>query len=321
MKQSKRRIALISSHRKRKDLRGRVPYTEFTPVIRERFKRVFDTEIRRAKAEVNQKIVPNLDLLVQRENALSATGIFDRFKKYFREINISFFGGLVTGGEPNTALYGKRVKRKLRPIVGSANRQHKDQFKTIFNSLAGVNPIEDEPGLKDELELMVVENVGRITTLSEDYFNRIEGIILDAIRSGTANKSVIKDTQKVIDDAGATMVSRANLIANDQLQKLNGNLDKIRQKANGGTRYIWRTRGNARVRDDHRVLNGAIFEWGNPPITVTTGKRAGERNEPGQDIRCKCQAQMVIEDILGQRTKKIIEAEKKTEKLRQMGRL
>ena len=34
---------------------------------------------------------------------------------------------------------------------------------------------------------------------------------------------------------------------------------------------------------------------------------------------CKCRAEMVIDDVIGKKSKKLIEAEKKTEKLKQQG--
>ena len=47
------------------------------------------------------------------------------------------------------------------------------------------------------------------------------------------------------------------------------------------THYIWRTRGDNKVRAAHAANNGRIFSWDNPPIT----------GHPGEDYGCRCWAQ------------------------------
>lgn len=47
------------------------------------------------------------------------------------------------------------------------------------------------------------------------------------------------------------------------------------------THYIWRTRGDGRVRASHAVNNGRIFSWDNPPPT----------KHPGEDFGCRCTAE------------------------------
>ncbi len=125
---------------------------------------------------------------------------------------------------------------------------------------------------------------------------------------GIGNPQLIQS----IHDLTQVSKTRATLIATDQIQKLNSNLEQIRQQNNGISRYIWRTRRNARVREDHSRLEGCVFKWDQPPVTVRSGKRSGERNHAGEDINCKCWAEPVVDDILERRTKKIIAAESKT---------
>lgn len=47
------------------------------------------------------------------------------------------------------------------------------------------------------------------------------------------------------------------------------------------THYIWRTRGDNKVRASHAANNGKIFSWNDPPPT----------GHPGEDFRCRCWAQ------------------------------
>ena len=47
------------------------------------------------------------------------------------------------------------------------------------------------------------------------------------------------------------------------------------------THYIWRTRGDNKVRASHAANNGRIFAWDDPPPT----------GHPGEDFGCRCWAQ------------------------------
>jgi SPP1 gp7 family putative phage head morphogenesis protein len=56
----------------------------------------------------------------------------------------------------------------------------------------------------------------------------------------------------------------------------------LRHKAQGtSTHYIWRTRGDGKVRAAHAANNGRIFSWDHSP---TTG-------HPGEDYNCRCVAE------------------------------
>ncbi len=47
------------------------------------------------------------------------------------------------------------------------------------------------------------------------------------------------------------------------------------------THYIWRTRGDTKVRASHAANNGKVFAWDNPPPT----------GHPGEDYNCRCTAE------------------------------
>jgi SPP1 gp7 family putative phage head morphogenesis protein len=312
-KLSTKRINSIERYRKRVDLRGRNKLPEIHDVYKVRLYSIYNQEINSVKSSLNKFVVPLLPLLIVREDADNS--VFDQFQKAFKMAIKTHFGSIIKGNEPDTIEYSKQVSRKVKPLFNSANKDHERQFDKYYEKIAGVDPISSTPQIKDLLSIASQENVQKITTVSEDYFSKIESSVFQAMRSGSSNKTVVEEIEKIIQVTGNSKKSNAKLIATDQIQKLNGDLDRIRQKANGGFRYIWRTRNNGSVRHDHEILDGAIFDWGNKPITVSTGSRAGERNEPGQDINCKCRAEMVIEDALEIRNSKIEKAEAKTQKL------
>jgi SPP1 gp7 family putative phage head morphogenesis protein len=83
--------------------------------------------------------------------------------------------------------------------------------------------------------------------------------------------------------------SRADLIARDQTLKLNGQINRNRQKEIGIDRYEWSTSRDSRVRKTHKH-DGKIFSWDDPPDPPGV--------HPGQDYQCRCVAIPVAPDWL-----------------------
>ncbi|MDO9459579.1 MAG: phage minor head protein [Alphaproteobacteria bacterium] len=50
------------------------------------------------------------------------------------------------------------------------------------------------------------------------------------------------------------------------------------------THYIWRTRGDNKVRASHAANNGKVFAWDNPPLV----------GHPGEDYNCRCTAEPYV---------------------------
>ncbi|MDF0604003.1 minor capsid protein [Psychromarinibacter sp. C21-152] len=53
------------------------------------------------------------------------------------------------------------------------------------------------------------------------------------------------------------------------------------------THYIWRTRGDDKVRPSHAANNGQVFAWDDPP----------ETGHPGEDYGCRCTAEPAMAEI------------------------
>lgn len=63
-------------------------------------------------------------------------------------------------------------------------------------------------------------------------------------------------------------------------QALNENTRKAADEQKDGT-YIWRTRGDSKVRSEHADRDGKIFSWDEPP----------EGGHPGEAPNCRCKAE------------------------------
>lgn len=157
--------------------------------------------------------------------------------------------------------------------------------------VANINIYDDTTGLVPHLELAVAENVRLIKGLEQGTLDAIKGAVLRGARTGV-HQSVIGE--QIAQQLGISK-RRAALIATDQVGKLNGELNQIRQQRLGIRRYRWSSSQDERVRKRHRKLNGTIQEWSKPPVA---DERTGERAHPGQPIRCRCQPIPIIDDVL-----------------------
>jgi len=323
----------LSDHRKQllrnRAAQGKRPIEPIPPdLIGVSYSKRLQAEADRGFKLVEKLLFPVLEDDIERLDSVRADigNDADTIQAVIARILKRFFGGMFSKDKPNLTGYGRTVKKKLvEPMLKQTDRHNKTQFSKTFKRVSGVDPLAFAPGLNEFLDVAGEQNVNLIVTQSSNYFDSIQEMTNRALRKGTSVSELRDD---IIALTGTTK-SKAKLIAIDQVQKLNADLEGQRQQNNGLTRYIWRTRQNARVRSkdnsggvsDHRGLEGAVIDWNFPPITVLTGKRAGERNSPGQDINCKCWSEPVIEDLTGKRTKQLEAAETITRKLISQGRI
>lgn len=171
-----------------------------------------------------------------------------------------------TGGQSegvDVRRFGQRIKDfNLRQI----RRLTRARYGEAYNRA--------EPWLDDLMRAWELENLKLIRSIPEQYVDNLQGTIIRAINEGQ-NVTTLKETIRATYEQP---VNRAQLIANDQIAKLNANLTEYRQRAAGVKEYKWNTVVDGRERDEHRRRNGKTFRWVDPPPD----------GHPGIPIRCRC---------------------------------
>jgi SPP1 gp7 family putative phage head morphogenesis protein len=171
-----------------------------------------------------------------------------------------------------------------------------DQFqKSMKHSLGATFSGKGQfAGINDDLiKSFVAQNVSLVNNISESVSNDLQQIIFTGIKQGRTAEQIARSIARGTDlDPGMfrKVYNRASLIATDQIGKLNGQITKERQTGLGLTRYRWRTAMDERVRDQHAPREGKVFQWASPP----------EGGHPGEAPRCRCYAEPMFEDIVGQ---------------------
>lgn len=123
--------------------------------------------------------------------------------------------------------------------------------------------------------------------LRPSLLSDVSSVVEQAHRSGLRVEALAGE---LIERFGVSE-SRAELIARDQVLKLNAQIHRQKQQDAGITHYIWRTSGDRRVRERHAELNNTRQAWANPPEVAP-----GRHEHPGGDYQCRCRARPVIPD-------------------------
>lgn len=149
----------------------------------------------------------------------------------------------------------------------------------------GVDVIANDRKLPMLVENFAANNVALIRDIGEQTIIKTELAIQRAVQDGKLYGDLAKELQTI--GYGET---RAELVARDQVGKLYGQINATRQKELGADRFIWRTVGDERVRDEHAELDGEEFSYsagGHP-----------EEGLPGEAILCRCWAEPVFDEVI-----------------------
>ncbi|MGJ8515095.1 phage minor head protein [Carnimonas bestiolae] len=208
-----------------------------------------------------------------------------------------------------SGLFGKQIDRLAESTISRAAAETDRDFVESVNHAVGVDmsAIINRSGIQNELDAAVMENVGLIRSLSEDYFGDIERLVMEAVRTGQTSTQLRKN---IVERTGASE-SRAKLIARDQLAKVNSDISRKRAQQIGATRFKWMTAQDQRVSGNPagRYPNASIkcYEIAKQDIGMGAGvyslndgaRYNGESGLfPGRaHINCRCVQRVLIPGV------------------------
>lgn len=272
--------------------------------------RAFSTLDARAMAVIESVLVPAMD-----------TGEPDKVERALRKVaeELEGFGDSIEGkarvvGErvnlSHRRLFFEGIRASLGPefaVLG--NDQGKPELPypgDVPVSFAGktiliVKPNRDPAVLVD---LFVDQNVRLITTLEKGVVEALrDQVTREAVlgssdpkelsrrllrqweRKGVPSRIPIRRLKKNGEFVTVSAEKHADLIARDQLAKLNAGLNQARQVAAGISHAKWKDRDDSKVRPEHRALNGRVFAWSEGIGGVY----------PGEPVSCRCHAEAVVD--------------------------
>ena len=178
------------------------------------------------------------------------------------------------------------IARRQGVSVSSFNKRI---IEENIKKVVGIDVLFFEPYLADSLGLFATQNANLIKDILPDSMTKIERITMQGLQAGTRYKEMAQEILNVVNPRDGINRTRAEFIARDQTNKLNGQLNFLRQSELGVRKYIWRTVGDDRTRDSHAAHNGQEFRWDSPPA---------DTGHPGEDYNCRCWAEPVFTDLI-----------------------
>lgn len=167
-----------------------------------------------------------------------------------------------------------------------------------------------EPWVQEAVTEWTETNRKLIKSLTVEAQNRMESMALEAVQTGARPEDLVS---RIYNLNRSTGISRAKLIAADQVGKLTGLLNEKRSLAIGMDTYTWQTAMDERVRGNptglyptarpsHYGAQGKIGIYGKPDVWVVNGKQVPRGpndplTAPSMEIRCRCVGSSRWEDV------------------------
>jgi SPP1 gp7 family putative phage head morphogenesis protein len=129
------------------------------------------------------------------------------------------------------------------------------------------------------------EQVALITSLPREAARRVHDITMLMLSDSTRASELAKEIMR----SGEVTKSRATLIARTEVARTATELTKVRSQAAGVTHYVWRTSGDADVRESHKKMNGKVIAFDQPPEV-----EPGKHYHAGQFPNCRCYPEPII---------------------------
>lgn len=180
--------------------------------------------------------------------------------------------------------------KALQDALARAARATDAHSRAIWNAQAealGLDVTGDDLFLSARMGAFRKENLGLIRSLCAEHVVRVGKVLRE--NAGARVETIARELQESV----GVSRSRAQLLARDQVLRVNSQLTQDRHEAAGIVEYTWSASRDQRVRSEHRELDGRRFRYDDPPIA---DKRSGRRGNPGTVWQCRCVAIPVLPD-------------------------
>lgn len=227
--------------------------------------------------DIKKAIIPLQGVLSSALRTDADAGMVEAALRQIKGIlSIQFAEAAIT---PLVSLFASRTTENNRRL-----------FEAFTLKATGQRFFLDESFTVPMIQAFVSQNVALIQDVANETLKKVENVVWTDFRQAASPK----ETYSKILDIFPGEENRAKLIARDQVSKLNADIDRERQAEVGIDRYIWRTVGDERVRDEHMVLNGNMCRWDDASVYSDDGGKTwesrssigGYEGHPGTDFQC-----------------------------------
>ena len=221
------------------------------------------------------KSVPSL-------GAMSITDIMTALTDYctskaFQEYTLASASRMVTGLMVDTAQSWREAARESM------------QGRLIYNMLR--DELQGPVGAR--MQEIVFANARLISSFPADIAPMVNTYVKEESLKGRRPEAIAED---LIDQFPDVAAGRISLIARTETSKAATALTRVRSEELGLSWYKWATSRDVRVRRSHRLMDGVLVNWNDPP---SPEELAGENNYgkygPGETFYCRCVSVPVLD--------------------------
>lgn len=252
-----------------------------TPVSRAYFKDL-NRLVRELFRDINEQVTSQIPRWTREEKALNSSDTVDdelpflieQLKQQYSSPQVLFeYQDAARKAEQRTSIQsGIQTQRQLKKL--------------------GLDIFKESPHLERLSQRFVRRNTALITSIPEKSLNDVERVIEAGVQAGMRSSELAKQITGIKSSGGEGSSewrkarNRAVLIARDQTLTHSAQLSRSRQRANGVTKFIWRTVGDGRVRDLHEDRDGVEYTWADG---------AGAQDTyPGDGVQCRCSSEPIL---------------------------
>jgi len=206
------------------------------------------------------------------------------------------------------------VKAEIFGHGAEVNAINRAQWSKITTLAIGTAFDVDSGWVQGTLKSWTDLNFTLVKSLSDEYIKKVNTIVAEGVQQGARYTDIMGDLRKM--DKNMTK-ARAELIARDQVGKLNGSLTEGRMVDAGVGGYIWLTALDERVRSTHRQMSGSTNKWDDRSVYKPRGANKFKKRPsamsgaiPGSKIQCRCTALPAFDDIVADVDELIAQEEK-----------
>ncbi|MGD8188560.1 phage minor head protein [Brevibacillus ginsengisoli] len=140
----------------------------------------------------------------------------------------------------------------------------------------------------------VARNAEIVKSLPIDVAKQVNEHVFREVMKGTRASEIAQQIKTYFPDASK---AKANLIARTEVSKTSTALTQARCEFVGADWYIWCTSEDARVRDSHKLMDGVLVKWTDPPSPekLDGEKRTFGHYHAGEIFNCRCYTEPVID--------------------------
>lgn len=160
-----------------------------------------------------------------------------------------------------------------------------------------LKPIAIQPTLPDRQRKKIAEEWQEnldlyIKGFAEEEILKLRRQVRESVEAGGRRAELVK----LIQASYNVTANKAKFLARQETSLMMTKFKETRYTSSGVTQYKWLCVAGSKnhpVRPAHKILEGKIFSWNDPPITSEPGEPV-RRNNPGQDFNCRCTAKPVV---------------------------